>query len=85
MGFPVSDTSRESSSQGIGLCLGLLLQAAAGLTACSQQGRSSPSAMDQKVGEMMGRMGVTWSKLHAEQGGDGARLSTDQDHAGRGA
>lgn len=54
MGFPVSDTSR----QGIGLSLGLLLLAAAGLTACGQQGGSSPSAMDQKVGAMMGRMGV---------------------------
>lgn len=44
--------------QGMGLSLGLVLLAAASLTACSQNEGSSRSAVDQKVEAMMGKMGV---------------------------
>jgi hypothetical protein len=44
--------------QGMGLSLGLVLLAAASLTACSQNEGSSQSVVDQKVETMMGKMGV---------------------------
>ena len=61
MGFLVAGTShrtsRRTSRQGSGLSLCLLLSAAC-ITACGPNHTNSSSAMDQKVGEMMGKMGV---------------------------
>lgn len=54
MRFRISGITR----QGMGLSLGLVLLAAASLTACGQNAGSSQSAEDLKVEAMMGKMGV---------------------------
>ena len=52
-------TCRQNiSRRGLGLCVGLLMLSSASLTACGQNGGSSPSAEDQKVQEMIQKMGV---------------------------